>query len=50
MREANRVKAQLQQEAQRKAGLSVKGCPNTRGDQSPPRLEDPRTRGDDRER
>jgi len=50
MREANRAKAQQQQEAQRKAGLNVTGRPKTRGDQQTPRPEDPRTREDDRER
>ena len=50
MREANRAKAQKQQEAQRKAGLNVRGTAKTRGDQRAPQREDPRTRGDDRKR
>ena len=50
MREANRAKAQAQQDAQRKAGLNVTGRQNTRDDQATPQPQDSRTRDDDRER
>ena len=50
MREANRAKAQAQQDAQRKAGLNVTGRPNTRDDQATPQPMDSRTRDDDPER
>lgn len=49
MREANRAKAQRQQDVQRQAGLNVKGRPSTRGDQALPQPEDPRARDGDRE-
>jgi hypothetical protein len=50
MREANRAKAQAQQDAQRKAGLNVTGRQNTRDDQATTQPRDSRTRDDDRER
>ncbi|KFF58202.1 hypothetical protein JF66_20320, partial [Cryobacterium sp. MLB-32] len=50
MREANRAKAQQQQEGQRKAGLNVTGRPSTRDDQQAPRSGEPRTPDNDRER
>jgi hypothetical protein len=50
MREANRAKAQAQQDAQRRAGLNVTGRQNTRADQATPQPKDSRTRDDERER
>lgn len=50
MREANRAKAQQQQEAQRRVGLNVKGRSGAGSDHKTPRPADTRTRDVDRER